>query len=158
MALCTCEAGSTSFDPIPAGTYTAMIEDAEPRAVTTRSGQGVVLDITYLLQAPAVAAKLGRNRLPVRQGIFLDLTPDGRLDMSRGKNVALNRVRAALGQNNPGQLWNLRMLKGAGPLKVVVRLGPDKNSRDVIYNDVVDVIYKSVEDVIYNDVVTVEKM
>jgi hypothetical protein len=27
--------------------------------------------------------------------------------MSEGKNVELNRVRAALRQNNPGQFWNL---------------------------------------------------
>jgi hypothetical protein len=50
------------------------------------------------------------------------------------------------------------MLRGAGPLKVNVRLGPDKNSPDVIYNGVEGVIYDDVEDVTYNDVATVGKM
>lgn len=124
------DAGSTSFEPIPAGDYTAMIDDAVVRA----AGDGVVIDITCLLQAPDVAAKLGRDRLQVKTGIFLDTTPNGGMDMSKGKNVRLNKLRDALGQNTPG--WNIQKLKGAGPVKVTVGLRPDKNSPDVIYNDI----------------------
>jgi len=124
------------FDPIPDGDYTAMISKVERRAVNTKAGPGVVIDITYALQAPDVAARLGRELLTVRQGIFADLTPAGDFDMAKGKNVQLNRVRAAVGQNEAGKPWNLEMLQGAGPLKVHVKLRPDKNAPDVIYNDV----------------------
>lgn len=133
------DAGSTSMEPIPAGEYTAMISKVDPRAVNTKAGPGVVVDITYALQAPEVAARLGREQLTVRQGIFADLTPAGGFDMAKGKNVQLNRVRAAVGQNEQGKAWNLKMLEGAGPLKVNVKLRPDKNSPDVIYNDVASV-------------------
>ena len=124
------------FDPIPDGDYTAMISKVERRAVNTKAGPGVVIDITYALQAPDVAARLGRELLTVRQGIFADLTPAGDFDMAKGKNVQLNRVRAAVGQNEAGKPWNLEMLQGAGPLKVHVKLRPDKNASDVIYTDV----------------------
>jgi hypothetical protein len=136
MAANTSEAGSTSLDPLPAGDYTAMISKVDPRAVNTKNGPGVVVDITYALQSPAVP---GRENPTVRQGIFADLTPAGGFDMAKGKNVQLNRVRAAVGQNEAGKPWNLGMLVGAGPLKVHVKLRPDKNSPDVIYNDVASV-------------------
>jgi hypothetical protein len=132
----TSDAGSTSLDPIPAGEYVAMIAKVEPRAVNTKAGQGVVVDITYALQSPPVP---GRDSPTVRQGIFVDLAPSGGFDMSKGKNVQLNRVRAAVGQNEAGKPWNLAMLTGAGPVKVNVKLRPDKNSPDVIYNDVASV-------------------
>ena len=124
------EAGSTSFEPIPAGEYTAMIDDAVVRA----AGDGVVLDVTVLLQAPDVAAKIGRDKLSVKHGIWLDTTPNGGMDMAKGKNVRLNKLRDALGQNTSG--WNPMKLKGAGPVKVTVGLRPDKNAPDVIYNDI----------------------
>lgn len=126
----TADAGSTSFEPIPAGEYTALIDDV----VVRTAGDGVVMDVSCLLQDPETAAKLGRDRLLVKTGIFLDLTPNGGMDMGKGKNVRLNKLRDAVGQNKPG--WKYPMLKGAGPLKVTVGLRPDKNSPDVIYNDI----------------------
>lgn len=94
-------------------------------------------DVTYLLQAPEVAAKLGREKLTVRQSFFIDFTEDGKqFDMGKGRNIALNKVRAAVGQNDPGKPWSLKKLEGAGPVKVQVKLRPDKNNSDVIYNDV----------------------
>lgn len=124
------DAGSTTFEPIPAGEYTAIIDDA----VLRTAGDGVVLDVTFLLQDEAVKAKLGREKLSVKSGFFLDTTPSGGFDMSKGKNIKLNRLRDAVGQNKPG--WKIGQLKGAGPLKVQVSLRPDKNAPDVIYNDV----------------------
>jgi hypothetical protein len=130
----TNEAGSTSFEPIPSGEYTAMIDEVNPRQVTGKDGGArIVLDLTWLLMAPEVAAKLGREKLTVRQGIFLDMTPGGALDMSKGKNIGLNKVRDALGFNKPGQSFTFNMLKGAGPAKITTSLRP---VGDVIYTDV----------------------
>ena len=133
MAANIADAGSTAVEPIPAGEYTATIKDVKTRGVDTKNGPGVVCDIIYTLLAPDVAAKLGRQTLEVKQGMFLDIA-DGKLDLSKGKNVQLNRVREAVGMNKGGVALNA--LKGAGPLKVHVTLRPDKNSPDVIYNDV----------------------
>jgi hypothetical protein len=44
--------------------------------------------------------------------VWLDITPQGSLDMGRGKNVHLNRLREAFNQNRPGQPWNPMMLVG----------------------------------------------
>jgi len=136
MNQATTEAGSTTFEPIPAGEYPALIDDVKVRIVQGKDGSDrPVADIFYRLQAPDVAAKLGRDALTVKQGIFFDLTPNGALDMSKGKNVQLNKVRDAVGMNKPGQPFKLSNLKGAGPLKVQVTLRPDKSS-DAVYNDV----------------------
>lgn len=65
-------------------------------------------------------AKMGRDKVLVPfDGGFLDLDNNGRLDMSAGKNVKLNQLRDALGQNTPG--WQLAKLQGAGPFKGIVR-------------------------------------
>lgn len=122
-------AGSTVVEPIPAGEYTAIVDDVVLRA----AGDGVVLDVTFLLQDEAVKTKLGRQTLSVKSGIFLDTTANGGFDWSKGKNVRLHRLRDAVNQNTAG--WKYPQLKGAGPLKVQVTLRPDKNS-DAIYNDV----------------------
>jgi hypothetical protein len=125
------DTGSTKFEPIPAGEYLAMIDDVQLRA----AGSGVVLDVTCLLQAPEVAQKIGREKLSVRSGIFLDLNASGGLDMGAGKNIRLNKLREACGMNTPMPVKQLRdQLKGK-TVKVAVTLRPDKNS-DAIYNDI----------------------
>lgn len=121
--------GSTVVEPIAAKEYTAIIDDAVIRA----AGDGAVLDVTFLLQDEAEKARLGRQSLSVRSGIFLDLTPNGGIDWAKGKNTKLHKLREVLGQNKAG--WKYTDLKGAGPLKVQVSLRPDKNS-DAVYNDV----------------------
>ena len=134
LASTTSEAGSTRFEPLPAGEYMAIIEDvAKPRP----AGERVVMDVTFkLMNVPAdVAAAQGKSVFTVRKGYFLDITPNNALDMGKGKNIDLNRLREAVGQNTPGKPWKPLDLKGAGPVKVQVTLRPDKNS-DAVYNDV----------------------
>lgn len=135
MESVTSEAGSTKFEPIPSGDYTAIIEDvSKPRM----AGERPVMDVIFKLMdvAPDVQAQLGRQAFTVKKGYFLDVTKDGGLDLSKGKNIDLNRLREAVGQNVAGKPWKPLDLKGAGPVKVQVSLRPDKNSPDVIYNDV----------------------
>lgn len=134
LASTTSDAGTTSFEPIPAGEYTAIIEDVVAREVNGKNGPRVVLDVTCLLQAPEVQAKLGREKLTVRSGIFLDTTSNGGLDMSKGKNIGLNKLRDAVGMNVPGKPFSPSMLKGQ-TVKAQVTLRPDKNS-DAIFNDI----------------------
>ncbi len=109
---------ATQYEPIPEGEYTATIRSVEAR--NTKNGS-VVLDVQWAIDDPALAERLNRQELLVRQSIFLDLTPNGALDLGPNKNVRLGRLREAVGQNQPGQPWNLRMLEGAGPARIGVR-------------------------------------
>lgn len=126
---------STKFEPVPDGEYPAMIgaDENSVKARTTASGRAI-LDVTWEINDPDLASRLGKDRITIRQSVFLDLTPQGTLDRAKGKNVQLGRLRDALGQNDPSRPWSPLNLRGAGPAKIRVtsRSGDD----DTIYNDV----------------------
>ncbi len=121
----TTEQGSTKVEPIPAGEYTAIIADVKSRLVTSRKdgSSRPVLDIVYNLSAPELAAKMGRQKLEITDGIFPDVA-GGKLDMAKGKNIKLNRLRDACGLNTPGQPFAPRMLIGK-MVKVSTKVDPD---------------------------------
>jgi hypothetical protein len=123
--------GSTTFEPIPEKEYRAMFEDVVVRALPSGS---IVADVNFILNDPEVAKQLGREKLTVKSGIFLDTTPNGGFDMSKGKNLKLNKLRDAVGQNKEG--WKLSDLKGAGPLSVIVSHRRDKDNAEIVYPDV----------------------
>lgn len=103
----TVEGGnSTEYTPIPEGEYNAVIEKAEAR--TTPKGTPLI-EVNFKLDAPGVADADGRS---ARYTVWLDVTESGSLDMGKGKNVALGRLREAVKQNGPGA-WNPGMLLGA---------------------------------------------
>jgi len=130
-------AGDTTVTPIPADTYVAMIDDVKVRT-GNKDGRGwVSLDISYMINDDSgkIAAEIGRPP-KLSQGVFLDVSDSGGLDMGKGKNVTLNRLREAVDQNRQGVAWAPPMLKGAGPLKIVVTQEPDKSDSTIIYNRV----------------------
>ena len=127
--------GSTKAVPIPIGEYTAVIGEPKTRSWTSRDGtkSGVALDLPYDLELPAaVKAELGREKATVTQGIMLDLTESGGLDMGKGRNVTLNRVREACDLNKAGQPFNFMMFQGR---VVTVRIGHRVDGSDV-YSEV----------------------
>lgn len=94
------------------------------------------LELVALCQSEEEKQRLGRNKLTVRLRVNLDLDPNtGKLEGGPNKNVALGRLREALGQNNPG--WTPTALLGAGPFigKVAHTTGKDGN----VYADIVRV-------------------
>src|SRR4029077_9805023 len=123
----TSEAGSTVVIPIPAGEYPAIIDGVELTQGEKEGRHWLACDIAYLLQAPEVSKQIGREKLAVRQRLFLD-TKDGKLDMSQGKNISLNRLREAVGQNKPGQSWGFDSLKGQ-MVKVKTKLVEGRNGQ-----------------------------
>lgn len=60
------------------------------------------------------------------KGVFLDLTAEGGLDFSKGKNVDLGQMRDAVGQNQK-QGWKFSDLIGAGPVMVKLIHEQDQN-------------------------------
>lgn len=138
LDMTTEESNSTVMIPVPAGEFTAVIEKVEARPWTSRkdpSKSGMTLDVTWNIDDAGVKELLGRDKVTVRQGIMLDLSDAGGLDMGKGKNVGLGRLREAVDLNQAGQPFGFKMLPGKFA-KVVVAHRPDDNKPDVIYAEV----------------------
>jgi hypothetical protein len=121
-------ANDTTYPTLPAGEYMGVIADVKVRQTEGKDGKSFYpADITWDLinVDPKVLADLGRDKATVRQSVFLDLSDSGGLDLGKGKNVQLGRLREALDLNTPG--FSLRKLVGAGPAKLAVTLAPDRN-------------------------------
>lgn len=105
---------STKVIPVPIGEYQGVIEKVAPRQWQSKDGSttGISLDIFWLIEDQGVKEFLGRDTVQCKQGIMLDTTPQGGLDMSPGKNVGLGRLREAVNQNDPTQPFSFHNLPG----------------------------------------------
>jgi hypothetical protein len=116
----------TKMIPCPEGEFVAVIDSVNPRPWNSKDGTkaGVALDVFWAIDDQGVKEQLGREKILVKQGIMLDLDATGqRLDVSKGKNINLGRLREALGMNNPGQSFSFAMLPGrAARVKVTHRI------------------------------------
>lgn len=121
------DSNSTVATPVPVGEYVAVIEKVEAREWKKKddpSIAGVALDILWSIDDANVKALLERDKVSVKQGMMLDLTDEGGLDMGKGKNVSLGRLREALGLNTPGQPFGFGMLTGrVAKVRVKHRMG-----------------------------------
>ena len=109
------EANDTKLVPVPVGEYTAIAGEVKCRQWQSKadpSKSGLTLDITWEIDDSAVKELLGRDKVTVRQGIMLDLTDSGTMDMGKGRNVGLGRLREALNLNQPGQAFSFSMIPG----------------------------------------------
>ena len=79
-----------------------------------RAGQPWVSMIVPLrLQVPAEVQSLGiPPEMTLTDRVFLDLTPQGTLDNSKGKNRGQRTYREATDMNKPGEPFAWRMLQG----------------------------------------------
>ena len=105
----------TKIITVPAGEYTAMIEEVKVRqwqAKADPSKSGLTLDVQWSIDDASVKELLGRDKVTVKQGIMLDLTDAGGLDMGKGRNIGLGRLREALDLNQPGRPFSFTMLTG----------------------------------------------
>jgi hypothetical protein len=108
------DANDTKVVPCPVGEYIAISEkvDVKPWATKDGSNSGLKIEILWDVQSDEVKALLGRDKVIVKQDQMLDLTDTGALDMGKGKNVGLGRIREALGLNKPGEPFSFGMLQG----------------------------------------------
>jgi hypothetical protein len=107
-------ANDTKVIPVPVGEFQGIIEKVVPRQWQSKDGTstGIALDVFWLVEDAGVKAELGRDTVTVKQGIMLDTTPQGGLDMSKGKNIGLGRLREAVGLNDPSQPFSFHSLPG----------------------------------------------
>ncbi len=141
QSLETNEAGATEYMPIPASTdprcggqdYLGQCTKVEARQIHSDKNGGqdfLVLELTYELSHPTMnlAEITGRDKNFARHAIFLELKADGKtLDMGKGKNVPLNRIRDMYGQNVSGQHWSPLKLLNTMALCVVEHRPNEKN-------------------------------
>lgn len=109
------EANDTKITPCPVGEYLAVAAKVDTKTWASRDGSksGVKLEILWEIDDANVKELLGRDKVTSRQNIMLDLNEAGTgLDLSKGKNVGLGRLREALDLNTPGEAFSFAMIEG----------------------------------------------
>lgn len=105
--------------PLPTDiVFTAIIGAVVSRTWTGKtdpSKSGIALDFPLTLEIPAeIQASLGIQipTITLKDSIMLDLTPQGMIDNSPGKNRRLRLYREAVDMNKPGDTFSPRKLEG----------------------------------------------
>lgn len=109
------ESNDTKATPVPVGEYTAVIGEVKVRPWQSKkdpSKSGMSLDVTCEVDDANVKEFLGRDKVVVRYSPMLDINEAGMLDMGKGKNLGLGRLREATDLNVPGTPFSFLMLTG----------------------------------------------
>lgn len=122
----------TKIVPVPVGEYPGIADKVDVKQWSKKDGSasGLKLDIVWDIQDENVAQLLGRDKVLCGQSIMLDLTEEGGLDMGKGKNVGLGRLREALDLNKPGEPFSFGMIQGR-MAKVAVSHRTGDNPEDI---------------------------
>lgn len=128
------DAGSTELPKTPEGEFRVVIgqmtsENFKTLQVDDKNNPGQkrnapTLSVPFIIRDQDVNKTTGRDTIVHYETFWLDFTPEGKLDMSDGKNVKLNQLREVLSQNAPG--WTPAHLSNAGPLMIAVKHSPGK--------------------------------
>ena len=106
---------STAASIPPVGEYPSTIEKHNITSWTKRDDPSVGgLKIIFTLKAshPQLKEDVGREFSLVDYEVMLDMTPEGGLDMGKGKNVKLGKLREAIGLNDPARPFSFDMTIG----------------------------------------------
>lgn len=127
----------TKLIPCPVGEYQGTIRDVkiEPWASQDGTKNGLKMTSRVEITDEAVTNVTQRKPTNVRYDFILELTPEGGLDMGRGKNVRLGQLREATGLNSKGQPFGFPMLEGR-MVQVKVTQRADPNDSSIIYDQV----------------------
>jgi hypothetical protein len=108
------EANDTVQVPVPAGEYMALVKSIKAATWQSKDGtkSGLKLEVVWDIQDPAVLTLLDRTSATCRQSIMLDVTEACGLDMGKGKNIGLGKLRTAVNMNAPGQPFSPSQLVG----------------------------------------------
>ena len=104
----TSETGDTEYTPIPEGEYTGVIK--EIKSGVTSNGSPF-LNVLWTIDDQEVKDFTGMPEPTCRQTLWLDVNENGSLEFGPNKNIGLNRLRSALGQND-GKPWSPLMMEG----------------------------------------------
>lgn len=132
------ETTSTVASLLPKDTYVGIIKDLVPRQVQGTKDTTkwyLFMDFNVEIGTPAaLKEELGRDISKIRHSVGVELIEGSNaIDMGKGKNVQLGRIRDAAGQNVSGQAWAPGMLNGA-MVKVDVTQEPSDKDPLIKYN------------------------
>lgn len=127
----------TKLIPCPIGEYQATLKDVKLVEWSKQDGSasGLKFQARAEITDPNVTKVTLRDPTNVRYEFMLDLTPEGGLDMGRGKNVRLGQLREAVGLNSKGQSFSFPMIEGR-MVKVKVTQRPDPNDSSIVYDQI----------------------
>lgn len=131
------EVGDTVRTPIPEGRRIFTIDKIKPGGKEGVDGNepSYWLDLVFKTSDAEVIEATGQKEPAIFKRVFLDVTPSAGLDMSKGKNVELNQIRDALGQNRPGMKWMPAMMLSC-PLQVETKNKNDEATGQIRTNPV----------------------
>jgi len=98
----------TRIIPVPEGEWNAQVDNIKFRQLD--DGR-VIMDVFWEILEDSVKETTNNSKPTCRQSVFLDMTDEGSLDLSKGKNRQLGLLRSAVGQNT-GKPWAPSMLIG----------------------------------------------
>lgn len=127
------DANSSQYNVTPEGEFKGVISKIEVK--TVGADNKPVINVTWKIDDEGVRNETGLSEPIARQTIWLDVTEQGGLDMGKGKNVGLGKLREALGQNQPGKPWMPGMLEG-GVALVKIKHSIDKRDNVTIQANV----------------------
>lgn len=122
----------TKIIPCPTGEFPGISDKVEVVQWSSekKGTSGLKLRVLWDIQDDSVRQLTGRDKVIVPQDVMLDLTDTGALDMGKGKNVRLGRLREALDLNTPGEPFSFGMIQGR-VATVNVKHRPGDNPEDI---------------------------
>ncbi len=130
------QSNDTKLIPTPEGEYMAVIEAIDIKSGVSQKNNEpwARLDCSVAIDDPQVESQIGRKP-KIRAGVMLDILESGGLDLGKGRNVQLGRLREATGKNQEGVPFRFQDLIGQ-IVKVKVSHRPDPKDPAVIYDEV----------------------
>ncbi len=120
----------TKFHPVPVGEYRGKVVKLETKQAEVQGETKTIVTVHWEIDDDKAREATGMERPTARQEVWLDLNENNGLDMGKGKNVSLGKLREAVGLNNPGQSFSFAMLNGRGA-RVYVTHRPNAKTGDI---------------------------
>lgn len=140
------ETTDTKLIPVDEGEFMCQATKVAAKKITAKTGLDYyVLEVSWQVLDEDQKKKTGLEKPMARQSMFLELNESGNLDMSKGKNVDLGRLREALGQNSSTKPWAPSHIVGMTAY-CKVKHDVDQENPEIIRNRVVAVSKHKTED------------
>ena len=117
----------------PDGVIGVCKEVIKPTQYDTEEGPRLAFALVWALDDERAREVTGLPQPTIRQTLWLDVTPQGGLDMGKGKNVDLGMTREACGLNDPDKPFKPAMFVGQ-VAKLIIKHKTAKKTGDINAN------------------------
>lgn len=128
---------STERTLVPINTYSpAYITDIKMAEGTVSKGDNAGkpwarVDFVWNIDSQELRNAMNRAQVRVTQGVMLDLDEHGNLDLGKGRNVQLGKLRKALGINGEANKWR-EFLNRPATIQIAHEPGMDGSPREKV--------------------------